>query len=231
MSDAASYPPDAGPDTFLLTVRGQIAPATVEDARMVHNSTAGAPPSVEGARSLGDLSHNVFVGRSDNQKGELLFIDLWNSPSGLGQFFANPHVQEAAGQLFTARDAAVWASLAGFGDFHLLLPAGKTIGGVGILRTTVASVDGAAAGFAAYAGATVNQSRLFGIVSHSTWVKAPNPGEEPTAEIISVDLWSDPDDMDKYYELGVGFEHLAPVFAGTPDTSSWQAAPGQWTEW
>ena len=37
--------------------------------------------------------------------------------------------------------------------------------------------------------------------------------------------------MNAYYELGIGFEHFGPVFADGPQTSVWQAAEGQWTEW
>src|SRR5215470_3654184 len=108
-SDDVSYPPDAGASTFLLTVRGKTIPATLEATRKLHNDTAGAPPSVAGARALGDLSHNVFAPVSDELGGELLFIDFWNSMAGLGQFFSDKQVQEAAGQLFSSRDATVWA--------------------------------------------------------------------------------------------------------------------------
>ena len=117
--DEPSYPPDAGAQTFLLTVRGTPVPATVEEARTVHNATAGAPPSVAGAQALGDLSHNVFVDASNGAGGDLLFIDYWNSLSGLGRFFTDPAVQESAGQLFSTREGTVWSGTDAFGDFHL----------------------------------------------------------------------------------------------------------------
>lgn len=230
-SDAVSYPPDAGASTFLLTVRGKTVSATLEETRKVHNDTAGAPPSVAGARSLGDLSHNVFAPASDELRGELLFIDFWNSLAGLGQFFSNPQVQAAAGQLFGSRDATVWAPAEGFGDFHLLVPSGQAVTGLGVLRAQVTGLDKAADAFTAYAAATINRSRMQGIVSHSTWTRVPGPGEELTPEIVSIDLWTDPGEMNRYYDLGVGFEHLGPVFAGQPQTSAWMAAPGEWVEW
>src|SRR5262249_42756971 len=87
-ADTQPYPPDAGAQPFLLTVRGTITAPSVADAREIHNSTAGAPPSVAAARSLGDLSHNVYASLGSSR--EILFIDVWNSLSGLGQFFANP---------------------------------------------------------------------------------------------------------------------------------------------
>jgi hypothetical protein len=229
--DTATYPPDAGAATYLLTVRGTTVSSTLDEARATHNSTAGAPQSAAGARSLGDLSHNVFAPTSAELKGQLLFIDFWNSLSGLGNFFANPHVQEAAGQLFTQRDGIVWSRLEGFGAFHLPLPSGRSTAAVGLLRVSVNSLEAAAPAFTAYAATTINTARSYGIVSHSTWARVPNPGEPASSEIIGVDMWMDADRMNEYYDLSLGFEHFGPVFAGAPDTSVWRSAPGEWVEW
>jgi hypothetical protein len=229
--DSAAYPPDAGAATFLLTVRGTTTTPALDEARAMHNATAGAPQSAAGARSLGDLSHNVFAPISPELDGQLLFIDFWNSLSGLGNFFANPHVQDAASQLFTSRDGVVWSQLEGFGAFHLLVPSGRSIGAVGLIRVTVTSLEDAAAAFTAYAATTVNTSRSYGIVSHSTWARVANPGEPASNEIIGLDLWMDADRMNEYYALSLGFEHFGAVFAGAPDTSVWRSAPGEWVEW
>jgi hypothetical protein len=226
-----TYPADAGATRFLLTVRGKTVPSNLEDVRNLHNTTAGAPQSAAGARSLGDLSHNVYSPIGRELQGQLLFIDLWNSASGLNMFFSNPQVQAAAAQLFSTRDGIVWSGLEGFGDFHLLIPKGRSIGAVGLLHATVNSVDQAAGAFTAYAASTINTARSYGIVSHSIWRRVPNPGEAPAQEVIGVDLWMDGDRMNEYYDLSLGFEHFGPVFAGAPDTSTWQAAPGDWVEW
>ena len=91
MSEATPAPPaDAGAATYLLTVRGTTVPATTEEARTLHNATAGNPAGVEAARSLGDLSHQVFTPCGDAQAGELLFIDFWNSLSGMGAVLQRP---------------------------------------------------------------------------------------------------------------------------------------------
>ena len=51
MSEASlAPPPGAGAATFLLTVRGKAKAATTQEARTVHNSTAGSPAGVEAAR-------------------------------------------------------------------------------------------------------------------------------------------------------------------------------------
>lgn len=229
--DTATYPPDAGAATFLLTVRGTTATPTLDEARATHNATAGAPQSAAGARSLGDLSHNVFAPISPELSGQLLFIDFWNSLSGLGNFFANPHVQEAASQLFTTRDGTVWSRLEGYGAFHLPVASGRSIGAVGLIQVTVTSLEAAAPAFTAYAAATINTARSYGIVSHSTWARVPNPGEPATSDIIGLDMWMDADRMNEYYDRSLGFEHFGPVFAGAPDTSVWRSAPGEWVEW
>jgi hypothetical protein len=229
--DTPTYPPDAGASTFLLTVRGTIATPSLDAARATHNATAGAPQSAAGARSLGDLSHNVFAPIGSELNGQLLFIDFWNSLSGLGNFFANPQVQEAAGQLFTKRDGTVWSRLEDFGDFHLLVPSGRSVGAVGLIQVSVTSLEAAAPAFTAYAAATINTARSYGIVSHSTWARVPNPGEPATGEVIGLDTWMDADRMNEYYDLSLGFDHLGPAFAGAPDTSSWRCAPGGWVEW
>ncbi len=226
-----TYPADASAATYLLTVRGTTAPPSLDDTRSIHNATAGAPQSAAGARALGDLSHNVYAPIGKDQTGELLFIDLWNSVSGLNTFFSNPQVQEAAGQLFETRDGIVWSRLNGFGAYSLAFPNGRSVGAVGILQVTVTSVEEAASAFTAYAGTTINTARSYGMVSHSTWLRAPNPGEAPTQELIGVDFWMDADRMNEYYELSLGFEHFGTVFAGAPDTSVWQSAPGDWVEW
>lgn len=232
MSEATPAPPaDAGAATYLLTVRGTTAPATTEEARTLHNATAGNPAGVEAARSLGDLSHQVFTPCGSTQAGQLLFIDFWNSLSGMGQFFGDPQVLAGAGQLFTSRDTPLWSEASGFGGFHLTVPSGKQVTGVGLLRASVTSLEKAADAFSAYAATTINRSRRHGIVSHSVWARVPAPGEQPALEVLGVDMWMDADQMNGYYDLGIGFDHLGPVFAGPPDTSIWQSAPGDWTEW
>ena len=111
------------------------------------------------------------------------------------------------------------------------MPSGASPAAVGLLRAGVASLEAAAAAFNAYAAATINTARKYGQIEHATWSRLPNPGETITPEVIGVDLWIDADQMNAYYQLGIGFEHFGPVFDGEPQTSVWQAAEGQWTEW
>jgi hypothetical protein len=77
---------------YLLTIRGTLAPASLEAARQVPNQTAGAPEGVAAAKSLGDLSHLGSV-PVKQELAEIWSMDLWTSPSGLNQFFSDPNVQ------------------------------------------------------------------------------------------------------------------------------------------
>jgi len=71
-------------ETLVLhTTRGTLNPKTLDEARTMHNAfvTEGSQPGIEIARSLGDMSHNVYTpaegagSLSDAKPGELLFID------------------------------------------------------------------------------------------------------------------------------------------------------------
>jgi hypothetical protein len=229
---SVTYPADATATTYLFTLRGKVSTPAVADARELHNKTAGSADGIAAARALGDLSHNVYTSAGNGAgSDEVLIIDYWNSPSGFGQFFADPQVQAGAELLFTEREGILWAPASGFGDFHLALPSGASPAAAGLLRAGVATLEAAAAAFNAYASATINTARKYGQIAHATWSRLPNPGETISPEVTGVDLWIDADQMNAYYEQRIGFEHLGPVFDGEPQTSVRQAAEGQWTKW
>src|SRR5260370_2892300 len=118
---------------YLLTIRGTLAPPSLEAARPVHNQTAGAPEGVAAAKSLGDLSHMVYV-PVNKELAELFIMDLWTSPSGLNQFFSDPQVQHGAGLIFTQRDPVVWQPAEGFFTYHIPAPTGHNARFFGLIR-------------------------------------------------------------------------------------------------
>src|SRR6185369_10207093 len=101
---------------YLLAIRVTLAPTTLEEARKVHNMTAGNPDGVAAAKSLGDVSHMVYVpmDHDGHEKGkgagEFLILDLWTSVDGLNTFFSDQHVQEGGAMIFTQRDPVVWGA-------------------------------------------------------------------------------------------------------------------------
>ena len=113
-------------DIVQLAIRGTLKTAVLEEARTIHNQTAGNPAGVAAARALGDLSHNVFVplGDAHDVASELLILDLWNNVEGLGKFFSDPQVQAGGDMIFAKRDPVVWQA-AGARGFVLPTPAGR----------------------------------------------------------------------------------------------------------
>src|SRR3954468_2534932 len=153
---------------YLLAIRGTLAPATLGAAREIHNTTAGAPANVAAAQALGDLSHMVYVptGGPGAAPGEFLILDVWNRLDGLNQFFANPHVQAQAGQIFTARDPVVWTPAPGFFSYHLPAPDGKNERIVAIVRGPVRSQAQAQAVHNAIVAGQMSKARRAGNLSH-----------------------------------------------------------------
>jgi hypothetical protein len=218
-----------GANVFLLTVQGTPRDTTIEAVRDLHNATAGAPQSIAGARALGDLSHNVFV-PAGQLKNTLLFIDTWNNPAGVGQFFSDHQVVEAAGKLFAERAATLWKAAEGFGNYTLPAPTGRSVHGVGMLRANITSVDAARPVFHADAGLHIKPGRLDAQVGHQVWLPVPMPGAEPVLEVLALDFWLDADQMTRHYDDGYT-STLGPAFTGAPQTSIWKSAGSDWIEW
>src|SRR5712692_9024597 len=186
---------------YLLSIRGTLSSKTLESARSIHNATAGAPPNVAAARSLGDLSHTVFTPIDHNgiDTGEFLILDQWNNLDGLNQFFANKQVQEQAGQIFSDRDPVVWAAAEGFTSYHFPAPYGKNQRFVGIVRGMVESRGKAQNIHNTLVGKTVNKARINGNMSHEAFFRLTPPGTPESLEFFAVDVWMDADGMNRHY--------------------------------
>jgi hypothetical protein len=223
-------PAGAPTGPFQLTVTGLPIPADLDQARDLHNETAGAPQSMAAARALGDLSHNVYT-PLDGTPG-LLFLDTWTSLDGLGRFFSDAQVAEAAGRLFKEREGVVWAPADGFGSFSLLTPAGRPPVGLGVLRAALTSAGAAREAFAGHSAASIAPARAAGLVRHEMFLRLPaGPDERAPLEILAIDHWNDLGGMDRFYADQGNVAALGPALAGAPATSVWRPAPGHWVEW
>ena len=218
---------------FLLSIRGALADQSVEAARKTHNETAGAPANVAAAQSLGDVSHMVHVPVQPDGKGagEFLILDIWNSMDGLNQFFANPTVQEQAGQIFTRRDPVVWMPADGFVAYHIPAPFGKNERIVALVRGSVPSVDKAMKIHNAGAGSMINQARKAGNLSHEAYFRMAAPGSPEALEFFAVDTWMDASRMKAYYDQPGFMQTLDGFFSAPPDSSTWLHPKGDWVEW
>jgi hypothetical protein len=218
---------------YLLAIRGTLAPSTLEAARTIHNETAGAPASVAAARSLGDLSHMVYVPANGNpaSASEFLILDVWNSLDGLNQFFANPQVQEQAGRIFSTRDPVVWAPAAGFLSYHLPAPHGKNERIVAVVRGTVRSRDAAQAIHNTIVASQINKARMAGDLSHQAYFRLAPPDAPEALEFFAVDVWMGTAGMSQYYEDPEFLRGFQDLFTAPPSTSVWTHPAGDWVEW
>lgn len=222
-----------GFEMYLLTIRGTLAPPTIEDARAIHNATAGAPESIAAARSLGDVSHMVYTPAvpATSGAGEILFLDYWTSAEGLGQFFSNPQVQEQAAQIFADRDPVVWARAEGFVDYHLPAPAGQNDRRVIVVRGMVASREAAMAVHNDIVGNNIGLARIAGDLSHEAYFRVSAPGEPESLEYLAIDIWNGENGIQEFFSNPDFQGALSQLFTAAPDVSIWAYAPGDWAEW
>ncbi|HEY4358435.1 MAG TPA: hypothetical protein VGN16_21995 [Acidobacteriaceae bacterium] len=220
----------------LLTVRGTFIPESLEAMRELHNATAGSEAGIAAARSLGDLSHNVYMplskdNESDETSKDLLFLDWWDSPQGLMQFFANPMVQEQGGKLFSSRDTAVWTPAPGASSYHLPAPKAHGDRFLGMIRGTVKSADHALGIFAEVDGKAQRDARRRGLISHELFLKLNAPGESSPPELLGLDVWSSSAGMAEHYGDATHMAGLRDVFTAQPQSNIWKQPDGDWSEW
>lgn len=218
-----------------LTVRGKYLASTLEGCRVIHNDTAGSQAGVAAARSLGDLSHKVYaplaVAQSSAKEGEVLFMDWWQDPKGLMDFFANENVQMQGTKLFVSRDPTVWMPAKGAFTYNLPAAAGKNERYVGMVRGPIASPEAALALFRAADLKAQRAARARGLLSHELFIKLNPPGVSAPLELLGVDVWCDAKGMGEHYSDPQEMKALEGAFTGAPDATVWQQAPGQWSEW
>jgi hypothetical protein len=218
---------------YLLAIQGMLKSKTQEEARNVHNLTAGNPQGVAAARSLGDLSHNVYVSMSDTSgaAGELLILDLWNNLEGFGKFFSDKQVQEGGAMIFASVETReLWLPAHDFHTFVLPTPPSKTDRFLGLVRGTVRSRDAAKLAFAEFAQ-TINRARMEGQVSHEVFFRMSEPGQPPSLDLLGVDVWMDAAGMGRFYSDPQHMAPLGSIFTAAPKMSTWRRPTGSWVEW
>lgn len=220
---------------IFLTVRGKYLSKDLEACRVIHNETAGSPPGIAAARALGDLSHNVFAPldspASTAKAGEVLFIDWWQHPKGLMEFFANENVQMQGTRLFSSRDATVWMPAVGAFSYKLPAPSAKRERYVGMIRGPIKSPEASLKIFRAADQAAQRRARARGLLSHELFIKLNGPGDNSPLELLGVDTWCDAKGMAEHYGDPKEMAALDGAFSGQPEPTTWVQASGQWSEW
>jgi len=222
---------------YLLTIRGTLAPDTLEAARKIHNQTAGNPASVAAAQSLGDVSHMVYIpmphdGHTKAEgAGEFLIMDLWQSVDGLNTFFSDHQVQEGGALIFTERDPVVWARAEDFVSFHIPAPFGKNDRIIAVVRGTVNSREEARQLHDTAMVKTISKARKLGMLSHEPYFRLAAPNSPEALEFFVVDVWMSGEGMGDYYgdeDFLAGFNH---IFTAEAADSVWVHPKGDWIEW
>ena len=222
---------------YLLTIRGTLSPDTLEAARKIHNQTAGDPAGVAAAKSLGDVSHMVYVpmeheGHAKTEgAGEFLIMDLWYSMEGLNTFFADKQVQQGGEMIFSQRDPVVWAPADGFTSFHIPAPFGNNDRIIAIVRGTVKSKEEAKKLHDTAMTKTISKARKAGLLSHQAYFRMAAPGSPEALEFLGVDVWMSGEGLGDFYsdeDFLAGFNH---IFTGEAADSVWIHPKGDWIEW
>jgi hypothetical protein len=222
---------------FLITIRGTLSPATLEEARKVHNMTAGDPNGVAAAKSLGDVSHMVYIPLDHDGHdqpagaGEFLIMDQWTSIEGLNTFFADKHVQEGGAMIFTERDPVVWAAAQGFTSYHIPAPSGMNDRFITTARATVNSLKEACELHNKAVAKTISKARKAGNLSHESYFRLAAPGSPDALEWLGVDVWMRPDEMMSLYEDPEFLESFNHMFTGEANVGVWTHPQGDWIEW
>jgi hypothetical protein len=173
----------------------------------------------------------VPLERPASGAGEFLILDLWNSVQGLGQFFANPQVQEGAGLIFTQRDPVVWAPSESLLHYYLPVPHGVSERYVAVVRGTVVSTTAAETTHNEVFARNINRARLAGNVSHEAYFRAAEPGTPEAREFFAVDVWSNLEGMGNYYAEPAFNKAFDGFFTAEADMSAWVHPAGEWIEW
>ena len=213
----------------VVTTRGPMTTPTHEAGRPTHNAAAGAPQSIEAARSLSDLSHNVYVPLNDPKSNELLFVDVWYDPKGLTAFFSNPHVEEGGKAIFAKYERTIWRPAPDIFSYSLPAPYGRKDLFLGLFRGTVRSRELGVKLFNEARFNGLQAARRMGSTSHAVYFREPVAGGDTTLEVLGIDVWADLDGMQTYYQKHDS--ELQGVFTGKPEATLWKRPAGEWVEW
>ena len=219
----------ATPRLALHLFRGPLA-RSIEESRPLHNafSEGGASSAMAIARSLGDVSHNVYTSPAGAGPSEVLLLDFWADEAGMARFFADPNVQAAGGRLCTSYDETSWTPAPGAFAFHLPPMAGRAARFLALVRAPVHAVSEAVAGFNALVVSNAALGRRRGQLAHDLYLRS-GAGSDPP-ELLGVDTWSDADGMNEHYRDEAAWRGFGRLFTGPQMGSVWEQTSG-FTEW
>jgi hypothetical protein len=100
-----------------------------------------------------------------------------------------------------------------------------------MIRGPIASPEEAIEVFRAIDVGAQRDARRRGLISHEVFVKLGPPGDAAPRELLGLDVWCDFAGMGEHYADPAHMAGLGAAFSGPPEPSTWEQAPGQWSEW
>jgi quinol monooxygenase YgiN len=173
----------------------------------------------------------VPIGQQSGETSEFLILDIWRSMEWLNAFFANPHVQAQAGQIFSSRDPVVWVPADGVVSYHFPAPGGHNERYVGVVRGLVHARSAAQDQHNALISANVATARQRGNLSHEAYFRLAPPDAPEALEFFAVDVWSNASGMQEHYMDPAFLQSFDGFFTAEATTSVWQRPAGEWVEW
>lgn len=227
-TDAESEPMLSEPAHYVAFVRGPFISSSIDEQQAVHD--AGTEAAREGAMAAGDFFHRGLVSTTllGSAEGEYLALDQWMAPIEVaGGFYADPRFLEGIGMLISeppsvdvfepAPDFYGWGSLEEMdGEAHHKV----------VVRGRLAGADAESARAAHDQVASSGEESVVaaGDVAHVVFVDPNDP-----FEIIAVDIWSSPDNLEAVYSDPMFQSGFSAIFDEPPAITVF--ASTDWFEW
>lgn len=213
---------------FAALVRGTLFTADLAAAKTKHDEIAsGGEPA---AKAAGDIAHDVLLGTTllGTVENQFVGIDRWTDGQAMSDFYMNPDLQAAFGQLFSApptleafQRQPTWHT---WGD----MDAGDTFDPYFfvVVRGKLKEADPAKAqaGHDAVASGGEATVTAAGDVAHIVFTGLQDP-----QEFLAIDIWKSSDDMEAVYTNADFQAAFGSLFEGQPTLAVYRST--DWHQW
>lgn len=228
--DDAGWADDAGATTdagvaverYIAIVLGTLAEPG--DAQGSHDAIAGG--GEEGARALGNVHHEVFLGTSllGTPAGRFLATDRWTDLEGARALYSDPDFVAAFSTLFAEPTAPALYARSDFHEWGSLDAADDSEPRYFVVvrgHLAATTTDEARAMHDAVAAGGEDMARAAGDVAHVVFLGADDP-----REFLAIDVWPTTDGLEALYtnpDFAMAFATLfdEPPTVGVYESTSW----------
>ena len=200
-------PKPSGPVLTVL-VKAEFKTADAAANKAVHDQVAQA--GQKQAQAAGDLAHLAFLD-AKNPQG-FLAIDLWSDAEGMKAFFANPDFQKGFADAFAGPpEVSVWAAAEGFSAWGELKPQPGSMLVTVRGKLAAATPEERLKAHNAVADGSRAVAEGAGDYAHLGYLHLQAGGE-----FLAIDLWNNPEGMQKFFSDPNVQAAFASLFAGPP---------------